>query len=101
MLNVAHLCSLVSVGCLGAVCCVGLAPLLPSVLRAVVLPAPAHPTPSAADEAFELLLEVTGAAGAEDMAAGAPGVNVQHAGAQALGENCWRGWHDALRQLWQ
>lgn len=34
----------------------------------------------AADDAFELLLEVTGAAGAEDMAAGAPGVNVQHSG---------------------
>lgn len=33
-----------------------------------------------ADEAFEVLLEVTGAAGAEDMAAGAPGVNVQHSG---------------------
>ncbi|KAL4451226.1 hypothetical protein ABPG77_009298 [Micractinium sp. CCAP 211/92] len=38
------------------------------------------------DEAFEVLLEVTGAAGAEDMAAGAPGVNVQHStkGATAL-----------------
>lgn len=33
----------------------------------------------APDEAFERLLEVTGAAGAEDIAAGAPGVNVQHA----------------------
>ncbi|KAL4422956.1 hypothetical protein ABPG75_009153 [Micractinium tetrahymenae] len=38
------------------------------------------------DEAFELLLEVTGAAGAEDMAAGAPGVNIKHSttGATAL-----------------
>lgn len=55
-----------------------------------------------ADEAFELLLEVTGAAGAEDMAAGAPGVNVQHSGGLAApvtmgavlrgGERGWAGW---------
>ncbi|EFN52009.1 hypothetical protein CHLNCDRAFT_139551 [Chlorella variabilis] len=38
------------------------------------------------DEAFEALLEVTGAAGADDMSQGAPGVNVKHTakGATAL-----------------
>lgn len=43
---------------------------------------PPSPSPSpSTDEAFERLLEVTGAAGADDMDAGAPGVNVQHSGA--------------------
>ena len=42
--------------------------------------------PGHADEEFELLMELTGAAGADDMASGAPGVNVQHpaTGASAL-----------------
>ena len=56
-----------------------------------------------ADEAFEVLLEVTGAAGAEDMAAGAPGVNVQHSGgwhatAGPAGSSCVASCQQACRQ---
>jgi hypothetical protein len=43
--------------------------------------------PPAADEAFELLVEVTGAAGADDMSVGAPGVNVQHSSKLT---GCWQ-----------
>ena len=43
------------------------------------IPPALRPLPLA-DESFERLLEVTGAAGADDMALGAPGVNVQHTG---------------------
>jgi hypothetical protein len=43
---------------------------------------PLHPLRSPADQAFEDLLEATGAAEADDMAQGAPGINVQHSGKQ-------------------
>jgi HrpA-like RNA helicase len=53
------------------------------------------------DEAFELLMEVTGAAGADDIDTGSPGINIQHpaTGATALGAAAFHGRTDVATVL--